>query len=251
MKTITWIAISIISVMLLAVIWTHDPDQPDAGFLATDAYFLIGGEPVTLPFVAVNRITMPQGNTNPLPRFRSDARYFETKDYKSKFLELASNPTIPMQVAIIDVFYGVYGTYGEYSASGAICGLLTREWAKQICNNERAGILAHIPSSFSLVDRKSVPTFQNQIFSRDITTDQIARLKLDTGRPEVICGLEAKSCRGVVAITNELLVIWTVWDSRTQSETATEMGSRQGAALFQLVLNGFGNTEKIENILQD
>jgi hypothetical protein len=76
-----------------------------------------------------------------------------------------------------------------------------------------------------------------------------SKMELSGSAPsEIACGQESMYCTAGLAITPNLLVVWTVWDTMDPPETAAEMANRQGAAIVQLVQNGLGQSENFDLI---
>jgi hypothetical protein len=143
-KTKVWIAAAGFAVFLVAIILiSRDPDIPDVKFLSTDAHFLVGGERITLPFVAVRRIEELGDFGDPLYGYHDSSRQFASDAYKTRFLGFAANRVAPMEVAFLGISLDAYQYYGEHIASVEICPLLTRRWSRHVCQTERPGILKH------------------------------------------------------------------------------------------------------------
>lgn len=206
----------------------EDEGPPDVAYLSTDGYFVVGDSRIILPFVAVEQVTI-SGSTQQPHRKRSDQK---------KLLELAGNPNSPLEAQSMRLYLSSYETFGEYGVSREICARLSKEWAISICHNKRPGKLTNVPVSFELVDRSLV----TQIVK--VTTvggeerfDQLSKMKLQIGQPEIECDMKSKFCTAAVAISPGLLAVWAVWSSEQPPETGLAMGMRQGQAIYWFVSN--------------
>jgi hypothetical protein len=224
-----------------------DRRTPDVEFLSTDAYFKIGGETVTLPFVAVRDVSNPGDD-------RNDALYGfrNTRDiFQRKMLELAGDQAMPKRAGSVEIIISAYQYYGELAASSSICPRLTREWSRRICRNERLGVLKELPQKFRLYGRESIGQLEGVwTVGSERQADQIADMRFQIGVPEIGCDRDTKFCTAAVTITQNLLAVWTVWSTEKLPETAAEMARRQGRAIFDFVQYGLGEVEDFAS-LQD
>jgi hypothetical protein len=129
----------------------------------------------------------------------------------------------------------------------AICPRLTRKWAQLMCRGERVGVLQDLPAQFDLVDRRHMARFQTVVMpGGERRSDQIARMELASGRPDLVCGGNAGACTAAVALSDTVAAVWTV--SATEGETAEQIGRRQGAAILTFVRNAIGEREAFERL---
>lgn len=104
---------------------------PSIEFLASDAYFEIGGRRLVLPFVAGYE-------------YLSDIS-LSPDAHAGKMLASAGDPNKPLRTGIVHIHIGAYRSFGEQLAAVGICSLLKREWSRQLCHNHRPGLLAALP----------------------------------------------------------------------------------------------------------
>lgn len=202
---------------LLASCDDGDNAAPSIAHLAADGYFVVGGTLIEVPFVAVESVTTDR--THLSQRKRSDQK---------KFQELATSADNPLKVNQIEFYLSSYGTYGEYGVSAGICPRLSQEWAVSICHNEKQGKLRDLPETFLLLDRSAVPHLLEQMMTvgRERVSDQVSKMKLLIGEPERVCDRDSKFCTAAVAISAELVAVW--------SEGAIGV-SDEGQAIYWLV----------------
>lgn len=226
------------------LIYLSEKKSLDVEFLAEDAFFEIAGETITLPFIAVSY----QPVTFDLNPRRNDV---SVDEHQARMREMAGDPSSPKGSESLTLYLEVYGHFGERLMSSKICPLLSREWARNICRNQRPGQLANVPRRLRLIDRERA----SQLLARSLTvgmermSDQIASMRFEPGRPEIGCDKATKFCTAVVPITSRLLAVWTVWDAENKSESSLEMARRQGRAIYQLVRHGFGENEDFDAIV--
>ncbi|WP_434730061.1 hypothetical protein [Rhizobium binae] len=209
----------IVLMPLLASCGDGENAPPDIAHLAADGYFVVGGTLIQAPFVAVESVT-------------TDGAYLSQRkrNDQKKFQELATSADTPLKVNQIEFYLSSYGTYGEYGVSAGICPRLSQEWAVSICHNKKRGKLEDLPKTFLLLDRKAVPHLlkQRMTVGQERVSDQVSKMKLLIGEPESVCDKDSKFCTAAVAISAELVAVW--------SEGATGV-SDEGQAIYWLVTN--------------
>jgi hypothetical protein len=190
---------------------------PDVAHLATDGFFVVGSTLIQAPFVAVEYVTTDRAYLS--QRKRNDQK---------KFQELATSADTPLKVSQIEFYLSSYGTYGEYLVSAGICPHLSQDWAVSICHNKKLGKLEDLPKTFLLLDRKAAPHLLKQrvTVGQELVSDQVSRMKLLIGEPERVCDKASRFCTAAVAISADLVAVW--------SEGATGV-SDEGEAIYWLV----------------
>jgi hypothetical protein len=190
----------IVLLPLLASCGDDENAPPDIAHLATDGYFVVGGTLIQAPFVAIESVTTDRA-------FLSQRE----RDGQKKFQALATSAHTPLKVNRIEFYLSSYGTYREYGVSRGICHRLSQEWAVSICHNKKPGKLEDLPNTFLLLDRKAVPHVLKQMMTvgQERVSDQVSKMKLLTGEPEKVCDRDSKFCTAAVAISVELVAVWT------------------------------------------
>ena len=206
--------------------------SPDVAFLASDVHFAIGGHPIVIPVVALQRpaVVFDLGGRN-APDIRHE-------------LQAARDPSRPRKTEEIDLLIRQYQYTGEYTASVGICPLLSRKWSAALCRGQHHGLLARAPTSFSLIDRASAEILNHHgTVGGETVYDQIRNMTLRTGETEIGCDRQSRFCTAAVEALPGLLAVWSVWSDDTQGVTAEQMAKVQGAAIVQFVRQAIGPTE--------
>ena len=110
---------------------------PDVPFLASDTHFMIGGQHIVIPVVAMRQ---PDHTFN-LARGQSE-------NIKEKLQTKARDPNEPMKLEKLDLLIRQYQYTGEHLASLGICPLLKRKWSETLCRGQQRGLLSRLPESF-------------------------------------------------------------------------------------------------------
>jgi hypothetical protein len=139
----------ILRVILAAALWMLgfalpgcSPSPTEVPFLTSDAHFMIGGQHIVIPVVAIRQ---------PEHTFSLASR--RSRGIKEELRTEASDPTEPMKMEKIDLSIRPYQYAGEHSASVGICPLLQRNWSQTLCRGQHQGLLSRLPERFELLDR--------------------------------------------------------------------------------------------------
>lgn len=232
-------------VVLALFLNSEDKAQPDPEFLSTDLYFRVSELVISVPAVALQDMTLPPDNRNPLPRFDGDgplgtARRFATREYKTALRELAADSAEPAEVATIKLYFGYYGGYGEYRISQEICPKLSKEWSQKACANELRKELKFLPKVFYLSTRSGLSRFRSHSFSGvpDITVADL----LDAINPilptaKMACAADQASCYAALLVSDELFAVWHPSCSNITDEHCKIVLEAQGAEIRKFVVN--------------
>ena len=203
------------------------PTPPDVSFLTSDAHFMVGGQHLIMPVVALSSFHCVECLEPHRLKF--------SKEY----LQDAGDPAKPKRVPRLDVSIVRYRNITEQSFAPDICPLLTRQWSKAVCSGQITGVLGRLPPSIRLRDG----TVRAEITSG---AEQAADRRNDRIRPvsaEVHCDVGAKFCNARIEALPGLLAEWTVWNDERTGTTASEMADRQGLAVVEFVRRAIGPVE--------
>ncbi len=232
MKHVFYTAIGMaVLAMLAAFVGFGDPAASRAKRLASDRYFVIGGQRIVVPVVAL----------------RGPGHVFDLSSQqtgKTGASETPSDPEHPLQIDKIDLIIREYQYTGETNASTVICPLLKRSWAQTICRGEQHGSLGRLPEQFDLLDQRKLDLLKNYwTIGRERVFDQIDGKLLRAGVTEVGCDKNSTFCTAVVKVLPDLVAVWTVWSDEKSGIKADQMAFKQGAAIVQFVESGLGPSE--------
>lgn len=209
------------------------PSPPDVPFLASDAHFLIGGQHIVIPVVALRQ---------PDHTFNLTSRRPES--VKDELLTKASDPSKPMKMEKIDLLIREYKYTGEHLASLGICPLLKRRWSGTLCRGQHQGLLSRLPDKFDLLDRDRLDFLKNELtVGGERRYDQVKEMVLHPGVTEIGCDRQSRFCTAMVEVLPGLLAVWTVWSNEKTGNTAEQMADTQGTAVVQFVRRAIGPTE--------
>jgi hypothetical protein len=213
---------------------SRSPSRAYVQFLASDLHFMIAGQHIVVPAVAMGS----PGHTFDLNRSRHE------KTLKEQLQSEASDPYHPMRVDQLDLSIHEYQYFGDYPASQEHCVLLTRKWSQSQCAGARRGVLRRLPQRFQLLDRSKLELLQyHWTVGSEREYDQVKDLKLRPGATEIGCDRESRFCTAVVEVQPGLLAVWTVWSDEHSGVSAQTMADEQGLAIVQFVPRALGPVE--------
>jgi hypothetical protein len=209
------------------------PSSPDVPFLASDAHFMIGGQHIVIPVVAMRQ-----------PDHIFNLTRTPSANVKEELETKASDPTDPMKMEKIDLLIRQYQYTGEHLASLGICPLLKRKWSQTLCRGQHQGLLSHLPEKFDLLDRDR-PAVLKSYFTvgNERQYDQVKDMALRPGVTEIGCDTQSQFCTAMVEVLPGLLAVWTVWSNEKTGSTAQQMADTQGTAIVQFVRRAIGPAE--------
>ncbi len=222
--------------------------QLDINLLASDAYFSIGDQSIVAPMVALEAFTRRRTVFTLDPKGDTERARAALQDFRTKSATRNTAPALKHMWIIVD-------TYG-WNTSLSLCQQLERRWAKSVCDNPWSAIRQALPHNrFALIDLQSLDSsdfrnLRNCLHSRS----EAKKLILVPERPVVICQADVggsgrtRFFTAVVSIEGNLGALWTVWDNDNQSESATTMVDREGAAIIALVRHGLGPQENFSTL---
>lgn len=147
----------------MAAACSPSPKGPSVEFLASDAYVIVGDVPLTMPFVALSGLV----TMKPSFSFDKEGARRAALERLEAFRKVASSPATAPVLDTLEVQIRTYGWDDFDAAKRGICPLLTREWAKSVCNNPWAPPQQAIPSDpIYLVDDRKLSSFERPTFGR-------------------------------------------------------------------------------------
>jgi len=210
------------------------PATPDVEFLASDLHFLIGGNRITVPAVALR---------GPDHTFDLNQRRPQ-KSLKETLRAEATDPDQPMKTDKIDLVIRQYQYTGESIASIAICQHLKRIWSQSQCRGQQRGLLNRLPEKFDLLDRGKLDLLANDwTVGRERKFDQVKDMVVQLGVTEISCDRHSHYCTAGVEVLPNLLAVWTVWGDEKTGSTVEQMAYAQGTAIAEFVRRALGPTE--------
>jgi hypothetical protein len=227
-----------ILVVALSPLWaagcSDSPSAPDVQFLASDTHFMLGGQHIVMPAVAIRG----PDHTFDLNPTRPE------KSLKQRLKSEASDPGNPMKVDKLGVLVREYRYTGEHTASTGICPLLKRLWSQVLCRGEHRGVLKRLPEKFDLLDRGKLDLLTRiWTVGRERQYDQVKEMAIRPGITEIGCDQESQYCTAMVEVLPNLLAVWMVWGDEKTASTAEQMAHVQGSAIVQFVRRALGPDE--------
>jgi hypothetical protein len=212
---------------------SESPSPPDVPFLASDAHFVIGGQHIVIPVVAMRQ-----------PDHIFNLAGGRSENMKEELQTRASDPTEPMKTEKIDLLIRQYQYTGEHVASVGICPLLKRTWSQTLCRGQHRGLLSRLPEKFDLLDRGSLDLLKSGFTAgKERQYDQMKDMVLPPGVTEVGCDKQSQFCTAVVEVLPGLLAVWTVWSDDKTGSAAEQIAATQGTAIVQFVRRAIGPAE--------
>ena len=219
----------------------------DVKRLSTDVHVEIAQHSLILPFIALEDYAYRHQSFS-LDRKGDREHALSAAD---KLLRDAADSKHPLAFDSLSVVVRTYGWNDFDTTQIRVCPLLTREWARSVCDNPWAAIQQALPGDrFRLVDLRRLqiddPRRPGQCFNNGKP-----RRPLPQGPGEAVMVCEASDYEGnkkrfhsaVVRIDGDLGALWTVWQNGKNDETAEAMAEREGKAIVAFVQNSLGKSE--------
>jgi len=233
MKDILRVVVAVALLLLGFAFPGCSPSPPDVPFLASDAHFMIGGQHIVIPVVAIRQ-----------PDHTFNLASGRSRSIKEQLRTEASDPTEPMKMEKIDLSIRPYQYAGEHSASVGICPLLKRNWSQTLCRAQHQGLLSRLPERFDLLDQSRLDLLKSiSTVAKERVYDQVKDMLLRPGVTEIGCDVQSQFCTAMVEVLPGLLAVWTVWSNEKTRSTATQMADTQGTAIVQFVRRAIGPAE--------
>lgn len=219
----------------------------DVTLLSTDVHVSVAQHTLVLPFIALEDIAYRQQSFS-LDHKGDIAR---AKKARSDLLRESADPKHPMVFDDLSITVRAYGWNDADMRQIQMCSLLTRAWARSVCDNPWAAILQALPPNrFRLVDLRRLQVGGTNDRVNCIDNGKPRReLPKEVGEAVMVC--EAQVYGGdsdefhsaVVRIDGDLGALWTVWRHDQNGETAEAMTEREGKAIAAFVKYGLGESE--------
>jgi hypothetical protein len=224
----------------------------DVKRLSTDVHVAIAQHNLVLPFIALENYAYQQQSFS-LNR-KDDSEH--ALDAASKLLRDSADPKHPLAFDRLSIVVRTYG-WNDFNASQIhVCPLLTREWARSVCDNPWAAIQQSLPADrFKLVDLSRLRIGYDPHFSSPaqcIDDGKPSRpLPKRPGEVAMVCealvfgGEKGEFQHAVVRIDGNLGALWTVSRARhgLNGETAEAKAKREGKAIAAFVNYALGTNE--------
>lgn len=214
--------------------------------LATDVRVTIADHALVLPFIA-----LPDYNGAWSTSFSFDKKgdAERARNAADKFLSDDADPTHLRTFDTLLVAVGTYGWNDFDTRQRQVCGLLTHEWSRSVCNNPWAAIQQALPvNSFRLVDLRKLHIGDPRGPAHCVSEER-RDIPQQPGEAVMVCeapvygGDKDEFHHAVVRIDGELGALWTVWNFGQHGETAEVMMRREGQAIIAFVQHALGERE--------
>lgn len=227
----------------------------NVGLLSTDLHVSVAQHTFVLPFVALDDYAY-QKQSFSLDR-KGDSE--STIGALKQFLQDSADPKKPLALDQLSILVRTYGWNDSDMRQRQICSLLTRQWARTVCDNPWAAIQQALPSnSFKLVDLRRLQIDDPQGSAHCIDNRKPRRpLPQSSGVAVMVCeklvygGDPDKFHTSVIRIDGDLGVLWTVWRHGQNGETAEAMTEREGKALVAFLQYALGESEDFSKLHAD
>ena len=220
--------------------------------LANDVHVVIADHALVLPFIALEHYAY-RGQSFSLDR-KGDAE--RARDAVSQLLDDSADPKNPLPFNELAVVVHTYGWNESDMRQRRMCKLLTREWARSVCDNPWAAIRQALPyNRFRLVDlrRFEIGDPRGPASCVD-TAEQRRPFPQKPGEAVMVCealvygGDDDEFHHAVVRIDGELGALWTVWRNGQNGETAEAMTQREAQAIVAFVQYALGQREEFPTL---
>lgn len=229
---------------------------PNVELLASDIHVSIGKNPLVLPFIALDDYAYRKQSFS-LDRKGDSER---ARNALEQFLNESKEPKNPLVIDGLTVVVRTYGWTGEDMRHKKMCPMLTREWARSVCDNPWAAVQQALPvNRFQLVDLNRLQIGDHLRGSARCRDDEKLHRPIPqrTGEAELVCtamvfgGRDDEFHHAVIRINGDLGALWTVWRYGQNGETAEAMAAREGKAIVAFVQYALGRNEEFQKLHAD
>ncbi len=218
--------------------------------LSTDVHVSIGEHALVLPLIALEDYAYRHHSFS-LNR-KGDSEH--AQDALSALLRDSADPDHPLALDGLTVVVRTYGWNDADMRQKQVCSLVTREWARSVCDNPWAAIQQALPANrFMLVDMRRLQIGDPRGPAQCIDDGkQRQPLPQRPGEARIVCeakvygGDKDKFYNAVVRIDGDLGALWMVWRYGQSGETAEAMTEREGKAIIAFVKYGLGPREHFQ-----
>lgn len=231
----------------------HSP--VDVGLLSTNVHISVAQHTLVLPFIALEDYA-----------YRKQSFSLSQKGDRenalsalNQFLHDSADPKNPLAFDGLSVVVRTYGWNDADMGQRQMCHLLSREWARSVCDNPWAAIQQALPSDrFRLVDlrRLQLGDPRGPANCRD-DGKPYRPLPRNPGEAVMVCqakvygGRDDQYHHAVIRIDGDLGALWTVWRYGQNGETAEAMTEREGKAIVAFVQYAIGKNEDFSKLHAD
>lgn len=208
--------------------------------LATDVHATIADHALVLPFIALEHYAY-RAQSFSLDRKRDAQRARNAAD---ELLRDAADSFNELAIVV-----QTYGWNDFDTRQREMCPLLTRAWARSVCDNPWAAIRQALPyNRFRLVDLRKLQIGDTRGPAHCVGEERRA-IPQQPGEAVTVCeavvygGDKDEFHHAVVRIDGELGALWTVWNFGQHGETAEAMTQREGQAIVAFVQHALGEQE--------
>ena len=247
--------ILIVGLCALLTACSESKPAPSVKLLATDVHLAVGGEQLTLPFAALEKYAY-RGMSFSLNREGDRERAKKAVD---DLIYNAKDPDKPLALLDLSVVVRTYGSNDFDSRQREMCPLLTRTWARSVCDNPWSPIQQALPANrFALFDLDRLSKKDaDRLFNCVEGSEPLASASKASAEAAIVCRAVVYPMSGnvfhraLMRIHGSLGAIWTVWGHGQHGESAEAMASREGKALVSFVKNALGSEENFKELHAD
>jgi hypothetical protein len=219
----------------------------DVKKLSTDVHVVIAQHSLVLPFIALEDYAYRKQSFS-LDRKGDSER---AQGAANTLVRDGADPEHPLAFDSLSIAVRTYGWNDFDTSQIRLCPLLTREWARSVCDNPWAAIQQALPGDrFRLVDLRHLQIDDPRGPAQCIDNGkprrplpQIPREAVMVCEKLVYGGDPDEFHNAVIRIDGDLGALWTVWRNGQNGETAEAMTKRQGKAIFAFVQYALGKSE--------
>ena len=227
------------------------PDVPDIKRLSTDVHVMLADHQLVLPFIALDDYAhrSPSFSLDP----KGDRERAATR--ANDVLRDAADPDHPLTMTELSVTVQTYGWDDFDTRQRQMCPLLTRAWARSVCDNPWAAIQQALPSDrFRLMDLRGLD-MNDQWKTVDCLEkrDWSQALPQNSGETAFVCealvfGAKKPFYWVAVRIDGDLGAFWIVSSQERQGESAEMRVRREGEAIAAFVHDALGANENFADL---
>lgn len=226
--------------------------SPDPRLLATDVHVKVAEHSLVIPFVALGDHAPGEASFS-LDRAVDWER---TAAMRTALLRETRDRRNPLPQDAVSLRVYPYGATDFDRSAAQLCPLLTRQWARSVCNDSPYSIRHVLPRNrFKLVDLRRLRLDDPRGPANCLRDRTRAKLPSASKLAVLLCpalvfgGDEDEFHVAVIRIDGNLGALRTVWRNDPTGETAEEMAIREGMAITLFVEAALGDREDFPKLV--
>lgn len=224
--------------------------KPDAQLLASDVHVKIAGQPIALPWIALEDYAYARHSFS----LNRDGDREREGERREAFRAATTSPITAPTLDTLSVVVRTFGWNDRDMRQRAMCPLLTRQWSRSVCDDPWAAVQQALPlDRFALVNLSKLDPSKSPSNCTEASAKLIISIEKNS-TASLLCDFNIHGSRdtryytATVQIADNLGAVWAVSERAGSRETAAEQATREGKAIVAFVRYGLGTKEDFSKL---